>query len=53
MGGGEWKEIRRDEEKLPEVSDETGALLVYSCFITYKILSHRPIHIEHARLLDM
>ena len=28
----------------PEVSDETGALLVYSCFITYKKFSHRPIN---------
>ena len=26
----------------PEVSDETGALLVYSSFITYKSFSHRP-----------
>ena len=34
----------------PEVSDETGALLVYSCFITYKSFSHRPTSIEHAEL---
>ena len=26
----------------PDVSDQTGALLVYSCFITYKSFSHRP-----------
>ena len=37
----------------PEVSDETGALLVYSCFITYKSFSHRPTSIEHAELLGM
>ena len=37
----------------PEVSDETGALLVYSCFITYKSCSHRPTSIEHAELLGM
>ena len=42
----------------PEVSDETGALLVYSCFITYKSFSHKnktnhPISIEHAELLGM
>ena len=37
----------------PEVSDETGALLVYSCFITYKSFSHRPTSMEHAELLDM
>ena len=33
----------------PEVSDETGALLVYSCFITYKSLSH----ISTSELLGM
>ena len=38
---------------LPEVSDETGALLVYSCFIIYKSFSHRPTSIEHAELLGM
>ena len=32
----------------PEVSDETGALLVYSCLITYKSFSHRPTSTEHA-----
>ena len=37
----------------PEVSDETGALLVYSSFITYKSFSHRPTWIEHAELLGM
>ena len=37
----------------PEVSDETGALLVYSSFITYKSFSHRPTSIEHAKLLGM
>ena len=35
----------------PEVSDETGALLVYSCLITYKSFSHRPTSTEHAELL--
>ena len=39
--------------KQPEVSDETGALLVYSCFITYKSFSHRPTSIEHAELCGM
>ena len=39
--------------KIPEVSDETGALLVYSCFITYKSFSHRPTSMEHTQLLDM
>ena len=34
----------------PEVSDETGALLVYPSFITYKSFSHRPTSIEHAEL---
>ena len=38
---------------VPEVSGETGALLVYSCFITYKSFYHRPISIEHAELLGM
>ena len=37
----------------PEVSDKTGALLVYSCFITYKSFSHRPTSIEHTELLGM
>ena len=37
----------------PEVSDETGALLVYSRFITFKSFSHRPTSIEHAELLGM
>ena len=37
----------------PEVSNETGALLVYSCFITYKSCSHRPTSIKHAELLGM
>ena len=37
----------------PEVSDETGALLVYSRFITFKSFSHRPTSIEHAELLVM
>ena len=37
----------------PEVSDETGALLVYSCFITFKSFSHRPTSIEHAELLGI
>ena len=31
-----------DRNFVPEVSDETGALLVYSSFITYKSFSHRP-----------
>ena len=39
--------------KEPEVSDETGALLVYSRFITFKSFSHRPTSIEHAELLGM
>ena len=34
----------------PEVFDETGALLVYSCLITYKSFSHRPTWTEHAEL---
>ena len=38
---------------IPEVSDETGALLVYSCLITYKSFSHRPTSTEHAELLGM
>ena len=42
-----------DDHWKPEVSDETGALLVYSCFITYKSFSHRPTSIEHAELLGM
>ena len=37
----------------PEVSDETGAHLVYSYFITYTSLSHRPISSEHAELLGI
>ena len=37
----------------PEVSDETGALLVYSRLITFKSFSHRPTSIEHAELLGM
>ena len=37
----------------PEVSDETGALLVYSRFITFKSFSHRPTSIEHAELFGM
>ena len=37
----------------PEVSDETGALMVYSGFKTYKSFSHRPTSNEHAELLGM
>ena len=47
-----FSHFRHGFEK-PEVSDETGALLVYSCFITYKSFSHRPTSIEHAELLGM
>ena len=43
--------VHIDVTSKPEVSDETGALLVYSCFITYKSFSQGPTSIEHAELL--
>ena len=47
-----WKDLHL-QLLSPEVSDETGALLVYSCLITYKSFSHRPTSTEHAELLGM